>query len=64
VADEVRLHFGTRVLSTVIPRSVRVSEAPSHGQSVIAYDPISPGAIAYAEAAAQFAEIDPQGYPQ
>ena len=51
VADDVRAHFGTSVLSTIIPRSVRVSEAPSRGQSVISYDPASSGAIAYTEAA-------------
>ena len=53
VADEVRRHFGTQVLDTVIPRSVRVSEAPSHSQTVITYDPTSSGAIAYREAATQ-----------
>jgi chromosome partitioning protein len=51
VADEVRTHFGAQVLTTVIPRNVRVSEAPSHGQSVLSYDPVSPGALAYREAA-------------
>jgi chromosome partitioning protein len=51
VADEVREHFGDVVLNTVIPRSVRVSEAPSYGQSVITYDPGSSGAQAYLEAA-------------
>jgi chromosome partitioning protein len=51
VADEVRGHFGDVVLSSVIPRSVRVSEAPSYGQSVMTYDPGSSGALAYLEAA-------------
>ena len=55
VADDVRAHFGTLVLSTIIPRSVRVSEAPSRGQSVITYDPASSGAIAYTEAARELA---------
>ena len=55
VADDVRAHFGTSVLSTIIPRSVRVSEAPSQGQSVITYDPASSGAIAYTEAAHELA---------
>jgi chromosome partitioning protein len=55
VADDVRAHFGTSVLRTIIPRSVRVSEAPSRGQSVIAYDPGSSGAIAYTEAAKELA---------
>ena len=53
VADEVRTHFGEQVLDTVIPRSVRVSEAPSYGQTVVTYDPTSPGALAYREAAMQ-----------
>ena len=43
VADEVREHFGDQVLRTSIPRSVRVSEAPSYGQTVMTYDPGSPG---------------------
>ena len=51
VADEVREHFGGIVLSSIIPRSVRVSEAPSYGQSVMTYDPGSSGAQAYLEAA-------------
>jgi chromosome partitioning protein len=55
VADDVRAHFGTSVLRTIIPRSVRVSEAPSRGQSVISYDPASSGAIAYMEAARELA---------
>jgi chromosome partitioning protein len=55
VADEVREHFGEVVLSAVIPRSVRVSEAPSYGQSVITYDPGSSGAQAYLDAAREMA---------
>jgi chromosome partitioning protein len=55
VADDVRSHFGEVVLQTIVPRSVRVSEAPSYGQSVITYDPASSGAIAYAEAARELA---------
>jgi chromosome partitioning protein len=55
VADDVRSHFGETVLQTIIPRSVRVSEAPSYGQSVITYDPASSGAVAYAEAARELA---------
>jgi len=51
VADEVREHFGDLVLKTAIPRSVRVSEAPSYGQTVMTYDPGSPGALSYLEAA-------------
>jgi len=55
VADEVREHFGAVVLGSVIPRSVRVSEAPSYGQSVMTYDPGSTGALAYLEAARELA---------
>lgn len=51
VAQEVREHFGEQVLKTSIPRSVRVSEAPSYGQTVMTYDPGSPGALSYLEAA-------------
>ncbi|MFE2774376.1 ParA family protein [Microbacterium resistens] len=56
VAEEVREHFPEEVLETVIPRSVRVSEAPSFGQTVITYDGQSVGAIAYQEAAVEIAE--------
>jgi chromosome partitioning protein len=55
VADEVRSHFGERVLPTAIPRSVRVSEAPSYGQTVMTYDPGSTGALSYLEAARELA---------
>jgi chromosome partitioning protein len=55
VAEEVRGHFGEIVLRSIIPRSVRVSEAPSYGQSVITYDPGSSGAQAYLEAAREMA---------
>jgi chromosome partitioning protein len=55
VADDVREHFGETVLRTVIPRSVRVSEAPGYGQSVVTYDPGSRGSIAYLEAAREIA---------
>jgi chromosome partitioning protein len=56
VADEVREHFGDQVLKAAIPRSVRVSEAPSYGQSVITYDPGSAGALSYIEAAREIVE--------
>ena len=55
VAAEVREHFQDQVLRTSIPRSVRVSEAPSYGQSVMTYDPGSPGALSYLEAAREIA---------
>ncbi|WP_295777970.1 ParA family protein [uncultured Microbacterium sp.] len=56
VADEVRQHFPQEVLRTVIPRSVRVSEAPSFGQTVIAYDGQSAGAVSYREAAVELVQ--------
>ncbi len=55
VADEVRNHFTTEVLRTAIPRSVRISEAPSYGQTVLTYDPGSTGALSYLEAARELA---------
>jgi chromosome partitioning protein len=55
VAEDVRKHFPRQVLDSVIPRAVRISEAPSHQQSVITYDPNSPGALSYLEAAAEMA---------
>lgn len=56
VADEVRQHFGDTVLRTAIPRSVRISEAPSYGQTVMTYDAASSGALSYLEAAREIAE--------
>lgn len=55
VAVEVREHFGDVVLRNVIPRSVKVSEAPGYGQSVLEYDPGSRGAMAYFDAAKEIA---------
>ncbi|MEZ5166169.1 MAG: ParA family protein, partial [Acidimicrobiales bacterium] len=51
VSDEVRAHFGDKVCRQVIPRTVRLSEAPSFGQPITAFDPMSRGAIAYRELA-------------
>lgn len=59
VADEVRTHFPQEVLQTVIPRSVRISEAPSFGQTVIAYDGQSVGAVSYREAAVEMMRRQP-----
>ncbi len=56
VADEVRTHFPQTTLRTTVPRSVRISEAPSYGQTVMTYDPGSSGALAYLEAARELAE--------
>jgi chromosome partitioning protein len=55
VADEVRKHFANEVLDAVIPRAVRVSEAPSFGETIMTYDKSSSGAIAYLEAAIEMA---------
>jgi chromosome partitioning protein len=55
VAQEVRDHFPREVLHAAIPRSVRISEAPSYGLSVISYDSNSPGSLSYLEAAAEIA---------
>ncbi|WP_395400308.1 ParA family protein [Arthrobacter sp. UC242_113] len=56
VAAEVRQHFPDQVLGAVVPRSVRISEAPSYQQTVMTYDPSSSGALSYLEAAAEIAE--------
>jgi chromosome partitioning protein len=56
VANEVRNHFGPKVLTTSIPRSVKISEAPGFGQSVMTYDPGSRGAMSYMDAAREIAE--------
>jgi chromosome partitioning protein len=61
VANEVRGHFPEQVLTSVIPRSVRVSEAPGYGQSVITYDPGSRGATSYLEAAREIAQRGASG---
>jgi cellulose biosynthesis protein BcsQ len=61
VADEVREHFPAEVLRTTVPRSVRVSEAPSFGETVMTYDPTSSGALAYLEAAGEIADRGASG---
>src|SRR5699024_10603088 len=55
VAEEVREHFPDQTLRTAVPRSVRISEAPSYGQTVLTYDAGSTGALAYLEAAREIA---------
>ena len=47
VVEEVKKHFPEKIFGTVIPRTVRLSEAPSFGKTIFAYDPLSPGATAY-----------------
>ena len=54
VADDARSFFGGKVYTTVIPRNIRISEAPSHGKPVISYDHRSPGAQAYVKLATEF----------
>ena len=53
VSDDVKKHFGKKVFNTIIPRNVRVSEAPSYGQPVIMYDITCPGSQAYASLAGE-----------
>jgi len=60
VANEVRLHFADRVCQSVIPRTVRLSEAPSFGQPITVFDPTSRGAVAYRELAKEVSNGAPQ----
>lgn len=55
VADEARRHFGARVFDTIVPRNIRLAEAPSHGMSVLEYDVRSRGAEAYIALAQELA---------
>jgi chromosome partitioning protein len=61
VVSEIQSHFGEKVFSAIIPRNVRLSEAPSHGQSILNYDSKSIGAKKYRELAV---ELDQRVYPQ
>ena len=61
VAADVRGFLGDKVFQTVIPRNVRISEAPSHGQPITIYDPRSPGAQAYVRLASEFLERQSAG---
>src|SRR5204862_7818975 len=63
VVEEVRRYFGSRVYDTVIPRTVRLSEAPGFGLPITAYDPLSRGAIMYRSLAREVAARPPQGEP-
>jgi chromosome partitioning protein len=56
VAEDVRSHFGDKVLRTIIPRSVKVSEAPGYGMTILDYDPGSRGAMSYLDASREIAE--------
>ena len=64
VAVDVRRHFGPLVIESVIPRNVRVSEAPGFGQTVMTYDAGSRGAVGYLEAARELAERGRDGSRQ
>jgi len=61
VVSEIQTHFGDKVFGAVIPRNVRLSEAPSHGQPIIEYDQKSIGAVKYLELAE---ELDQKVFPQ
>jgi chromosome partitioning protein len=63
VVEEVRQHFPGRVFDAIIPRSVRLSEAPSYGESIISYAPRSAGALAYAALAREVLAGDKQAQP-
>ena len=54
VADEVRRHFSTKTFVSVIPRDVSLAAAPSHGQTILDYDPLSPGGLAYLAVTKEF----------
>ncbi|WP_156254110.1 ParA family protein [Pseudactinotalea terrae] len=66
VAAEVREHFPDQTLNTTVPRSVRISEAPGHGQTVLTYDPGSSGSLTYREAARELTQRSPldEGAPR
>ncbi len=63
VAADARSFFGDKILETVIPRNVRISEAPSHGQPVSTYDPRSPGALSYARLAEELSQRQTRHVP-
>jgi chromosome partitioning protein len=54
VVGEVRQHFPTKAYVSVIPRDVSLAAAPSHGQTILEYDPLSPGGLAYLAATKEF----------
>jgi chromosome partitioning protein len=58
VVGEVRQHFADRVFRTVIPRSVRLSEAPSYGEPILSYAPASAGGMAYDQLAEELLSAD------
>lgn len=56
VVDEVKKHLPDKIFSSVIPRTIRLSEAPSFGKTIFAYDPLSPGSTAYRNLAKEITE--------
>ena len=58
VVEEVKKYFREKVYTTVIPRNVRLAEAPSYGMPIVQYDPHSKGAEAYSEFAEEFLELE------
>ena len=61
VASEVEKYFGNKVFQTVIPRNIRLSEAPSHGEPISIYDPDSKGALKYKKLANELIKINEKG---
>jgi chromosome partitioning protein len=61
VAEEARSYFGSKVFETVIPRNVRLGEAPSHGKPILLYDILSPGAVAYLKLASEMIDREAPG---
>jgi chromosome partitioning protein len=59
VVDEARSYFGSKVFETIVPRNVRLGEAPSHGKPVILYDILSPGAVSYMKLAGEMLDREP-----
>jgi len=62
VSNEIKRFFGSKVFDSVIPRNVRLAEAPSHGEPILTYDPKSKGAIAYMELAQEFLKRNNDSY--
>lgn len=62
VSQEIRRFFGQKVYETVIPRNIRLAEAPSHGEPIMTYDPKSKGAIAYMELTEEFLKRNKDSY--
>ena len=61
VVEEIRSHFGNKVFNAIIPRNVRLSEAPSHGQAIMQYDPRSVGAKQYVKLAIELIQRESEG---